>query len=57
MAPALGARLWIDAGVVQYAQVLLRTRHVLADTVETGWLAAQWTEVDLGPRMRRCLAP
>ena len=48
MAPALGARLWIDAGVVQYAQVLLRTRHVLADTVETGWLAAQWTEVDLG---------
>ncbi len=48
MAPALGARLWVDAGVVQYSQVLLRTRHVQADTVETGWLAAQWTEVDLG---------
>ena len=48
MAPALGARLWVDAGVVQYAQALLRTRHVLADTVQTGWLAAQWTEVSLG---------
>ena len=48
MAPALGARLWVDAGIVQYSQVLLRTRHVLADTVETGWLAAQWTEVALG---------
>ena len=48
MAPALGARLWIDAGVIQYAQALIRTRHVQADTVETGWLAAQWTEVALG---------
>ncbi|MEC7693974.1 MAG: hypothetical protein VX446_06265, partial [Bacteroidota bacterium] len=48
MAPALGARLWVDAGVVQYAQALLRTRHVLADTVQTGWLAAQWAEVSLG---------
>ena len=48
MAPALGARLWIDAGVIQYTQALIRTRHVQADTVETGWLAAQWTEVALG---------
>lgn len=48
MAPALGARLWVDAGPVQYAQLLLRTRHVQADTVETGWLAAQWAEVSLG---------
>ena len=48
MAPAAGARLWVDAGIVQYAQVLLRTRHVVADTVETGWLAAQWAEVSLG---------
>ena len=48
MAPALGARLWVDAGIVQYAQALIRTRHVQADTVETGWLAAQWTEVALG---------
>ena len=48
MAPALGARLWVDAGVVQYAQALLRTRHVLTDTVQTGWLAAQWAEVALG---------
>ena len=48
MAPAAGARLGVDAGLVQYSHILLRTRHVQADTLETGWLAAQWTEVALG---------
>ena len=58
MAPALGARLWVDAGVVQYAQALLRTRHVLADTVQTGGSPRS------GPKFRwaaagavPCLAP
>jgi len=48
MAPALGARLWVDAGLVQYSQILLRTRHAVRDSTSTGWLAAQWVEVELG---------
>lgn len=48
MTPAAGARIWVDAGIVQYTQMLLRTRHVQADTIQTGWLMAQWAEVALG---------
>ncbi len=50
MAPAAGARLWIDAGPVQYTHLLLRTRHFNAtsDSAEIGWMAAHWAEVQLG---------
>ena len=48
MAPALGARLWLDAGIVQYTHMLLRTKHLEGDTLQRGWMAAQWAEVSLG---------
>ena len=48
MAPALGARLWLDAGIVQYTHMLLRTKHLKGDTLQRGWMAAQWAEVSLG---------
>ncbi|MDA0729716.1 MAG: hypothetical protein O3C18_08515 [Bacteroidetes bacterium] len=50
MAPAPSARLWVDAGVVQYAHVLMRTRHSIPglDSAEVGWMAAHQAEVVLG---------
>ena len=50
MAPAPGARLWVDAGIVQYAHLLLRTRHTLPglDSAEVGWMASHLVEVALG---------
>ena len=50
MAPALGARLWVDAGLVQYSHAILRTVHPLADSddVALGWMAAHMVEVSLG---------
>ena len=60
--PAHGSRSWrkVVGGCRnrQYSHILLRTRHVQADTLETGWLAAQWTEVALGEGgLARCLVP
>ena len=50
MAPAVGARLWVDAGIVQYSHLLIRTVHPLAnrDSSVAGWMAAHMAEVSLG---------
>lgn len=50
MAPAPGLRMWVDAGLVQYAHVVIRTRHTLPglDSAEAGWMAAHQAEVALG---------
>ena len=50
MAPAVGARLWVDAGIVQYSHLLIRTVHPQAnrDSSVAGWMAAHMAEVSLG---------
>ena len=50
MAPASYARLYIDAGVIHYTHLLLRTIHPREtdDTTDIGWIAAHMVDVHLG---------